>query len=247
MRAARLTVKLTGSEMDGGDVVLDDLKGFCSALSACLKVVERVLDVESALDYRLVGLRRGSCGMTLEPTAQTDDTHDGKRVLDLFRNTVRSLETGRRVDPRYTSHDLRVFRRLTDPLNRKVREIHFGRSKVSEQYRANIDKMLNRPSVAAGEATGLLEKVDVHDRNVFTLFPNIGEPITCMFANGLLDQVKQGLKQNVTIYGKLFYFLDSPFPGKANVTEIVVHPPDNQLPSLYDLHGSWACEVSHGA
>lgn len=224
--------------MDAGDVVLDDLRTFCAALTTCLKTTERKLETETQLDYRIVGLRHASYGMTISPSANQLDTDDGAEVLGLFDQTIRAIEQGKRIDPRFDSHDLQDFRRLVQPLGGKVRSIRFGRFAITDKFRVNIDKMLSEPAVAEGEATGVLERIDVHGKNAFTLFPNLGGPIICQFEASLFERVRQAIKRNVTISGRMLYYLGSAFPSKAKVRSIEVHPDDDDLPSLMDLRGS---------
>src|SRR5262245_44701470 len=190
MRTKKLSVTLTGSDQDGGDVILDDLQGFCAALTACLRTCEKRICSQIHLDYRIVGLRRGSCSLTIQPgldKADSDkaspkeklDPSAGAEVIELFDKTVRALETGKPLDSRLSCHDLRDFKRLAHTFKVKVRSIQFGRFRITQHYTENIRKLLAQPTIAEGEVTGTLERVDVHERSSFTLFPNLGGPVVC--------------------------------------------------------------------
>lgn len=246
MKAKTLSVKLTGSDGDGGDVILDDLREFCGALTSCLRTLERRVEVPARLDYRVVGLRHGSCGLTILPAADEADTGAGDEVLDLFNDTVRALQTGKRLDPRLDSHALNEFKKLAQPFKSRVRSIKFGRFPITNRFTENIDKLLARPAEAEGEATGFLDRIDAHGRRSFTLFPNMGGPIKCDFDDKLVEKVRAGLLHNVTVYGTFKYFLGSPFPGTATVVDLEIHPDDDELPSLSDLRGRLANGVANG-
>ncbi len=235
--ASKLSVKLVGSHENKDDVVLDDLRGFCAALTKCLRCVEEKFEGKTQLQFLVVGMRHGSCGLTIKPSGRETDTHYGSEVLALFNHTIRSLESGREIDRRFNSHDLKQFKRLTTPFSQSVRVIKFGRFELTNRFASNIDKLLEAPVIAQGEATGVLEKLDVHSRQMFTIFPIIGEPIECKFEDALMSQVKESIKKHVTVYGRMYYFLGSTFPGKAKITKIDIHPDEADLPSIMDLAG----------
>lgn len=62
-------------------------------------------------------------------------------------------------------------------------------------------------------------------------------PITCRFSEGMLPQVREALKRNVTVRGSMHYDDDHPFPKLVQVTSLEVHPCDDELPSLAALRG----------
>jgi hypothetical protein len=174
------------------------------------------------------------------------DTESQSEVIALLENTVRNLERGKPLDSRLNCHDLKNFKRLTRTYKSKVRSIQFGRFQLTDQYTMNITKLMTQPTIAEGEVTGTLERVDVHERSAFTLFPNIGSPVLCEFKEELLSEVKAAVKRNVTVYGRLMYYLGSDFPGKAQVHRIDLLPDDDELPSLDDLRGLLANGAKHG-
>lgn len=252
MGAKKLSVTLKGSTGDRGDIILNDLQEFCAALAACLRKCEKRVGVESRLDYRVVALRRGSCVLAIQPADSSPDaekktdTETQSEVIDLFGHTVRALENGKPLDPRLSSHDLKDFKRLTRTYGSKIRSIQFGQFQLTNRYTTNVTRLMTQPTVAEGEITGVLERIDVHERSAFTLFPNIGGPVLCEFRDELLGDVKAAIKRNVTVHGRLMYYLGSEFPGKAHVTKIEILPDDDELPTLDDLRGLLANGTRHG-
>jgi hypothetical protein len=127
-----------------------------------------------------------------------------------------------------------------------VRPIAFGRFRITGRFTENIDKLLDEPAVADGEAAGLLEKLDAHGEAAFALFPPIGGPIVCQFGREMLEQVKAAVTRNVTVYGKLMCYLGSSLPGRAKVVRLTARPDDDELPSLNDLRGAFHSGAAYG-
>jgi hypothetical protein len=240
MKAKTLSVKLNGAEDDGGDVVLGDLKDFVSALTTCLKRVERKFEDGPRLDYRVVGLSRGSACLKVVPVTQGQDTTHGPLVIGLFVKTVRDLETGSRIDPRMTSSDLLEFKKLVAPVKNKARGVVVNRLPLTDKFESNITRLLESASISEGSAKGTVERVNVHNKHEFVLFPIIGEPIACQFPESLFEKVRGSLKKTATVYGKMYRYFGNVFPERAKVTDIDIHPSDDDLPRLSDLHGAMA-------
>jgi hypothetical protein len=233
-----ITVELKGAAATGGDIVLTDFRDFCANLASCLRLVEEKVSPEHHLDYRIVELRRGSAVIGLEPIADESDPDTGPQVLALFSDTVKKLTTGKKPDPRMGGTDLLAFKRLAEPLGKRFASLRINRTPVTPEFTANIEHLLSRVVHSEGSVRGVLERLNVHDRYEFTMYPSVGRSVTCSFPDDLFQQVKDAIKRNVTAYGTLSYFMGSPFPEKAHVERIEIHPPDEQLPKLSELRGT---------
>jgi hypothetical protein len=53
----------------------------------------------------------------------------------------------------------------------------------------------------------------------------------------MLGQVREAIKRNVTVWGKLDFEPENPFPHRVAVTRMELHPPDSELPTLAELKG----------
>jgi hypothetical protein len=237
MKVETLALTLKGSEDDNGDVVLSDLKDFTAALTSCLKRVEKKFEKAPRLDYRIVGLRRGSACLKIAPVTRGADPTFGPLVLGLFTKTVSDLEEGRKPDTRITSGDLLEFRKLLAPVRSRLRSVGVGRTTLTDRFASNIDRLLESAVVSEGSAKGVIEKINLHKKNEFTLYPPIGEPINCSFDDSLFERVRAALKRNVTVYGKMHRYFGNAYPEKATVVDLEVHPSDDELPKLSAMGG----------
>lgn len=241
MPSPEIKVRLVGSDEDNGAVRFEDLRIFCDKMAICLRRSETVVAKRSGrIRYRVVELHAGSAAMTLEAIRPKNGADRRAEVVEFFKSTVADLQAGTSVDPRLTPDDLRGFRDLLGRLKR-TKEVWIGEGQLTSQYLANIDKILRSSIRSEGAVSGLLEKLNVHNRNEFVLFPPVlGAQVACTFPEELFEHVRAAIKRNVTVSGTLFYHPNKPFPELVHVRELEIHPPDEELPKLGELRGLFA-------
>lgn len=240
MSEPSLPFTLDGADEDGGAVMLDDLNAFIKTLSSCLSIVEKRFVGTTSLRHRIAGMRTGSASMELEPAprkkARASET--GRTVYEQFEKTISNLETGRGLDTRFSKQDLKEFRKLAQLTLGGKKKVKVAGVQLSTQFVANIDKLLGGITKARGTVKGRVEKLNVHERHEFTLFPIIGDSaIVCTFDESLFEQVQSAIKQTVTVHGKLSYRSDSAYPERVQVEFIEIHPRNDALPTLSSLRG----------
>lgn len=233
-----ITIRLVGSDEDNGRVRFEDFRQFCDKIAECLRRTETAVTKQpKRIRYRVSDLQASSAQMTLEPIAPKKGPDPRSEVVGLFKKSVADLQAGTFADPRLTPDDLREFRDLYARRG-TTKEVWVDGAKLTSQYVANIDRILGSSVGAEGFVTGRLERLNVHNRNEFVLYPPLmGTSIICHFPDGLFEMVRAGIKRNVTVSGTLFHLPDKPFPDRVHVTTLELHPPDGELPNLRDLRG----------
>ncbi len=233
-----ITVRLVGSDEDNGNVRFNDFRMFCDRIADCLRRAEAIVTNQAGrIRYRVVALQAGSAMMTLEAVAPKKGKDRRAEVVAFFRKTVGDLQVGTAVDARLTPDDLERFRDLRATL-RKTKEVWIEDGQLTSQYLANIERLLGSSIASEGFVTGFLERLNVHNRNEFVLYPPIaGAYVVCHFPSEMFEQVRAAIKRNVTVSGRLFYHPEKRFPEKVHVLTLEIHPPDEQLPKLRDLRG----------
>ena len=171
-----------------------------------------------------------SAAMKLEAIRPTNGRDDRAAVLGLFRETTSRLQTGKTPDRRLAFDDLEAFRELVLPLNRNAKEVWVNDSRLTSDYVASIDRILGSAIPSNGQVTGRLERLNVHDRYEFVLFPVAGTRIVCAFDQSILEQVRTGIKRTVTVSGILYFQPDKPLPDRVRVEKMEIHPADEDLP-----------------
>jgi hypothetical protein len=242
MRRPKLTLTLVGADRDQGTVRLGDFRKFCDSLTVSLRRVETKFPegLTRSLRYRIVGLGLGSATLTVEPIPPRRGRDFGPDVIQLFAQTVSSLQSGTTVDPRLNNDDLLVFRRLAAPVTRGAKEIRIADTKVTSRFIANIDEVIGKAIPSEGAVKGRLERLNLHNRLEFVIYPPVpGYSIRCVFRDDLYDTICAAIRKTVTVYGTLHFRPEKPFPEWVQVSQIEIHRPDAQLPTLRELRGAW--------
>jgi len=86
---------------------------------------------------------------------------------------------------------------------------------------------------------GTLELFNINkNNNLFNLYPVIGaQKIICDFPSSLLQKAITAMDHYVNVMGQYKYKSGHSYPYYVNVTDIEIYPDENELPSLFDLHG----------
>jgi len=240
----KLTFTIEGSDDDKGRVAIDDFARFCENIARCLRRIEGIVsdDGTGGIRYRVANLKCGSATVTLEAVRTRTRGPDKRReVVRLFRDTCTGIQDGN-IDPRVTMDDLQAFRELGEPLQRGAKTIRIAGRVLRPSYMTNIDNFLTQYFPSEGFVSGILEKLNVHNKFEFALYPPVsGRQITCVFHRDQLDVVRSAIKRQVTVHGTLFFQPDNPFPDKVQVKEIQIHPSNDELPTLHDVQklGKW--------
>jgi hypothetical protein len=236
----QIELEMVGSDQDGL-VYFGDFRAFCAAVADCLRRSEVIVTGgKGQMAYRVAKLEIGSAKMTLEAVRTEKARGRDKRipVVAFFRRTVTAIQAGRKVDGRLGVEDLQAFKKLARPLHGRSKAVRIDDTVLTAAFEANADRILGDTLPSDGFVTGRLEKINVHERNEFVLFPPIqGYSILCRFHDRDLNQVRDAIKRTVTVSGKMHYAPDSPFPRLVDVRTMDIHPTDDQLPTLSELRG----------
>ncbi len=240
-----ITFRLSGSERDKGFVRLEQLAECIEYIQECLHETERcVSGKRGSLTYVIKSLTVGSPAIGVIEAQKPRRRPDNRReVASVTRRTIASLAQGeRKLDPRLDHDAFKSFRKFASLVlksdDRAKCELIFDGTVITPQFFAAVDRALEIEEVARGSVSGLLEKIDVHGKNQFAIFPPIGtHQVTCAFADELLPKVQSALKKTVTVYGQLHYVADRFLPTRVDVDDLEAHPPADDLPRLSDMAG----------
>jgi hypothetical protein len=243
-----LTVHIAGTPENGGEVTLGTFLGFFTELQRCLRSVDRLCGESTGnVHYRVAGLAGGSATVTIE--AFSESPLRAAAVVSDCIAAMEDLERGRRPAT-LDGEALEAFEALARQATRGITcaEISYGSRVVTVTHAASATarRLLASVLTAHGTATGLLEAVSVHGRNVFSLYPKAGpRTVKCRFPDALLPDVGGALKRFVTVDGTLHYRAEEAFPFAVDAQRIVIHPRDEDLPTFGGLLGA-APEITDG-
>ncbi|MFO0966088.1 MAG: hypothetical protein U0793_10965 [Gemmataceae bacterium] len=236
----KINVELVGPDEDQGAVQLNDLRLFCEHLETCLHRVEDLVSPGARLTYLVDDLRKGSAGLTLVAKKPKQGPDTRQVVVKTFNDVVDKLENGRPLPDVWPSDALLAFRRLAEPLNKRLKAVRVDGVPLTTSFIANIDRIVVPKITTEGYVKGRLERVNLHNLNEFVVYSPLGYDVKCTFEEELFPEVQRALKATVTVFGRLHYREDSVHPDRVDVKSLEIHPPDDELPRLRDLKGTWA-------
>jgi hypothetical protein len=231
----RALVKIVGTADRQGRVRLADFRHICDSLTACLNRVAEKAAVGPA-DFEITRLQIGSAIIEAGPAAHTHKAADA--TIGIFNETMRALQLDEPIDSFFDHDDIELFKKLAKPLGSTVGQMWCADVEITSDFVANLDRRLARPLSAIGEITGRLDRVNVHDTREFYIYPAIHrQAIRCTFGEAMVEQVRDALKQTVTVSGKMFYLPDAAYPHLVRTSAIEIHPDRGSLPTLLDIKG----------
>lgn len=241
----KFTFTLMGAERDNGFVRLSDLADCLARIAQCLRESERcIMGKKPSLTYLVQEMHVGSpAGGTFTAKKPRRGPDNRRAVFGFARSTVAQLQKGdTKLDPRL-DHEAKVaFRKVGELIqgsdDRAKNSLILNETVVTSQFIVSVDKALEIQESTYGSISGILEKIDVHDKNQFAIFPQVGgHQVSCSFHEELLEKVQAALKKSVTVYGKMHYVADRVSPLRVEADDIEIHRPVDELPKLTMMAG----------
>lgn len=240
MTSLRFTLR---AQRDDEAVSADDFSSFLASVLACLKSLEDETGVQTPVEYKVVDLEMGSAAIELQPLSSGDRGRSAEKVAHGFEEGFEALQKGAIRSTNFTRKTKSRFIALAKPLRKNTRTIEFrGERREVVLSRRSPVKELPAPkteAVARGSLKGDVDALNVHAKRVFYIYPRSGPTrVRCTFDAGLLDDLRQAIKRNTTVFGLKEYQAGSAFPTKMYVERVEVNPPDSELPTLESFWGS---------
>jgi len=245
--AKRITIQLFGAQDDKGNVRLADFIDQLSTIKHALYERERLVShtERPQIEYKVVDLHHSEATIVLEAIPLDGAQAFVDKVVVGFSEELRSIRRDGKILDEPDVDRLEAYSRIgerRDNLIAKVR-IAVGRKPVTidRTFKENVAKILGPDEFIQGSISGMLETVNFHNTNRFTLYPSVGpERVAGRFDESLRNKVKEGIGNFVTVIGKLRYKQWASFPHGVVAEDIDIHEPDSDLPKLSDLRGAFA-------
>lgn len=245
----RITVQIKGSAEDGGYPRLTEFLQQLDAVKSALKHTERLLSgsEDGSVYYRIVKLGMSSPAIVvLEETPIR--TGDKRAKLPHVPITERLVTTLLNIERRGTFPKaadlpaLEAYRNVGTLLHRHVEAVTIksaGKTvSIGEEFNKKIDKIIGPDELIEGSITGLLLAINLHNTTRFEVYPPVGpKRVVCDFPTAMKKRVIEGLDRNVRVYGRLRYKHWADLPHAISADDLEVFPPDEELPTLFDLRG----------
>ncbi len=246
----RLTVTVHGPETGGGRV---DAAVYARFLADFLTSVRRVegrvrREDHEPVRFEIVAMHASALSLAIAPVAVQPE--EGTRVVAAYMQTVEDLEERDSHPPYVDAPTLQSFRKLAgyigDGLGGVAIAGHGMAVSVTLRLERTVNRLLGMTFRTRGSFTGRLEYINVHRGCRCRIYPRTGPAyIECRFGQELLPRMAAGLKRKVTVVGSLHYLGFQAFPYRIDAEDVVVHPIDDELPTIWELWGL-APDVTQG-
>lgn len=240
----RVSLELRGDAKDGEHVRLQEFVEKLSALQTALTSTERLItENKSSTFYKVVNLSHNSpATIELESTPKKIGEDQGLRVVESFLANLRHISDTGNPPSGIDYPTLVAYRDLCSISNKRIQGMKlFGSGfnlVLDQDLEKKIESAFGPDDAYHGEYSGRLEGINVHTKNVFTIYPiNGGRGVECIFSDDMALEVSGNLKKRVLVYGKIFNKLWSPYPYRIQVEWMERLPEESEIPKLSELYG----------
>lgn len=259
--AGQITIKIEGDFADKGDVRLSALIEQLESFKRALAYAERYAAVDGKkppVYYRLVDLHHSLAELTFEPVSDDAQLDRTGAIIYEFRQRLNQIQRGTVPDD-VPIEELQAYEQLAPQADRHITkvEVAFDAPQILRnvetiqmtfEFRQKIADLIGPEEIAWGTLAGRLEALNLHERNLFHLYPAVGpNRVTCLFDRSVREDVKRAVDHYVQVAGLIHYKKRAPFPDKmTRVYSLEVLDDDPSRPMLSELRGI-APDMTHGA
>jgi hypothetical protein len=240
-----ITLKLRGTEPEGGLIRLDDFLRQLRALEEALTSLDRGEHGESTLYYRIVKSQNSPSRIVIEPVLKPSlkgkglggrFSHYPRQIQHHFFNTIRSINED-------TAGELAgepVVNAIADLLQGLGSEFETGelvngktRIKLDENFKEKVSNLIIPDHRSYGSVEGELLALNVsRGRRQFGIYPSVGpKSVLCTFPEHLFSEAYAYVRKRVRVYGTKLFRRDTGFPFKIeDVTGIELLKVPNEVP-----------------
>lgn len=244
----RITVVMEGVVEDGGDVRLGEFIEELTAIKNALKQTERLVvkSEAQAVNYRIVSLSHSSpTSVTVGITSREPVYHQAPRqIAKRFTTNLRMVRRAHRYATHLDQRTLESFQGIIAPTKKHLSRITVTGEgsqsvQIDSQFERSLARLLEGDETERDEIVGKVERLDIHNKTQFTIFPLIGaQRIQCSAPKRLYEKIVNSVGQWVSVDGWALYRKDSPFPYAMKVEDIFPRKKDEDLPLMSSIHGT---------
>jgi hypothetical protein len=239
-----IKIELGGVESQDGYLRLGIFVQQLQFFSALLKEVDLAVSRKKTTYYRVVNMTLSSpAEIWLEPVQIYKKIDNRHIIIKRFFEELNSIKENATVSSDISRTFLESLKAIANPLGKEVGSVKLKTDnysvEIDKPLRANVDILLAPEIYSWGSVEGVLEAINLHNKNEFRIYPIVGAKVViCNFPQNKREDAKKGLEKLVSVTGKITYRNKEKFPHKIDVEDIVTYPPENELPHFSDLRGA---------
>jgi hypothetical protein len=247
MPDAQITIQIEGIAEDGGAVRLADFLEELNAVKNALRQTERVVvkSEERAVEYKIIKLSQSSPAIVTIDIAPRDPvySHTPRKISRRFTTSLSMVRRGHRYASSLDLRTLETFQGINAPVKKHISRVTvIGENsqpvQIDQQFERSLKRLLEGDERERDEIVGRVERLDIHNKTQFDIYPMIGSSrIRCTAPKRLYSKILSSVGQWVAVDGWALYRKDGPFPYAMKVEEISPRKTDEELPLMSSLHG----------
>ncbi len=220
---------------------------FAAFVASARKLLDLLESVEvvayqrrPALNWEIYDLKAKSACVELVAVPRDKVTYSGQDVANHLLNGLEMLEKGVRP-PGWPDNLLHLASDLAS-LSKGRRMVVRSPNRTAEvtiRLVANAGKLLESPVQAWGSVEGSLKMISTVKGIQVNVYDVItGRPVTCFIEDEMIPQAANAINRRVSVSGLVTYTPEGYPKSIRQVTDFIVFPPDDELPSVDDLLSS---------
>jgi hypothetical protein len=244
---AFITVELEGDEATDGDLQLGQFIEELSAIRNALRQTERLVlrREENAVRYRVTGLSHSSPSKVTIGISSREPAYVNvpKRISRRFTYSLRVVRRNHRYAERIDMKTLETLKAIASPAAKHGIRVNVSAERdrvihIDREFDFQVTRLIAGDERERDELVGRVERVDIHNKNMFDIYPLIGpERVRCNAPKRMQEKIVAAIGKTVLVEGWALYRKDSPFPYAMRVEDIHLRAPDNELPTMQSVHG----------
>ncbi len=247
MKLPKFTIILKGSDQDNGKLRLEEFMQGLRVITEALKETERRLGGygKSKIEYKIIKLSQESpATITVEPICEILEEKEmrlnPRDTINTFISNLSLIKRHKLVPENLDYESLQKYRQIGELRKTHISDITIKNGhrkiKIDDKFSKNIHTAIGEDEYEDGSLTGKLETINIHGKNKFYIYPELGpKKVQCVFPIGLKENVKEALYERIEVEGVLRYKSWDRFPYAINVKRIDIYPPDSELPTFSEL------------
>lgn len=241
----RISLRIRGLDKNDGHVRFNDFIKQLDLVKKALAETDRIVSDKPSTDFNVVGLQHNSpASIVLEAVPFQISFDQSREVVRKFFSSFTDILAGA-APANFDFHALQAFRNITSLLGRKISELTVQHADekpiVLPSLASYVDNILGPDEYEYGSETGMLDQINIHNQNVFTIYPTLrGVPkLRCIFPSRLREDAVNAVAHYVRVEGEKKFKSNfrSTHPYEMVVQEIEVYPTEEELPTLGSLRG----------
>lgn len=245
MANKRIKFRLGGLEEDADSLQLNEFVDKLDAIGKAILATDRIVSnaPRSTIEISIAALSKASpAEVTLElrPVAVAGpDNCD--TIISTFVSAIDKIQQGSDAPDNFDRQTLEAFKKIGfrggDRLTEIVVKTDGAEVQIGEVFIENVDSIIGPDQAEFGSVKGRIEYLNIHNKNVFYLYPPTGGRVKCIFRENLKEKVIGGVNKSNSVQGILKLKRSEFLPYEIDAEDIIPIDDGESQTTLRSLRG----------